>query len=93
MTPSERQAIRRRDARARGLCGQCCKRPTKDGKFRCETCLPTSADPHTCSNCHQDGHNRRTCPMLVERVDDYCIDCQAAGFHRADCPTRKERAA
>ena len=77
MTTSEYQSKRRREARANGLCGVCCVRPSPEA-YRCEHCKTK-----------QKGQTMYNAP----REDEFCVDCQAHGRHRADCKARKARAA
>ena len=37
------QKARRRSAVARGYCGQCCKRPRQEGRYRCAECTEINA--------------------------------------------------
>ena len=81
-TDTAYQRQRRREARANGLCGVCCVRPSPNA-YRCEHCK-TKQKEQPAYNTYEDR----------APADSFCIDCQAHGRHRADCPTqRKERAA
>lgn len=89
------QRTRRERARAAGLCGQCCKRTARVGKFRCSVCadMYTTGQPYSCSVCLEAGHDKRTCPKRApDASKEFCVECIASGFHRAGCSLR-ERAA
>jgi hypothetical protein len=73
------QKARRDAARAKGLCGQCCKRPAENGFFRCTECrmqVNGKSDART---------HRLAVPMARRSFLGWCGECIAAGFHRIGC--------
>lgn len=101
MTGAEYQAMRRKEARANGLCGTCYLRPaelidladpSKGTRFRCVECAARHAGKQITRQ--QNVESRAPLSAADRSVaanwNDCCI---ASGFHRFDCPTRNKRAA
>ena len=79
------QSRRRTEARANGLCGQCCINPAPDS-FRCDTCK------HHVNTTRQAWRTQLRDGTRVKKQSQWCDECIACGFHRYDCPTLKVKA-
>ncbi len=86
MTKAEYSAQRRVDARARGFCIQCYKRPATGGKTRCDECRAYQ-NKHASNEYRVQPFDRRgtTDRLNDNRTHAWCLTCTAFGFHRDDC--------